>query len=142
MRIERLLVRLALNVVRPPAPHYREQSVALDKGAATIFPGDLMTKTASARKIESFWQLEDTPANIILEATSYGNSVRVIDKKSKEVLSVATIYSGSSAGGIFDVGGTDGIHVLRDALIAAGVPVAEPPKRPDPVKPKKIRSKK
>lgn len=120
--VEHLLVGLGLHVVRPPAPRYKEQSAALTKAAASNVLGDSSTKTASARKVESFWVHEDTAANVILETTTYGGrSVKIIDKASKEVRAVASVYS---------------IQDMRDALIAAGIPVAEPLKR-SPVKRRK-----
>lgn len=123
LSIEEMLIRLGLNIVRPPAPHYREQSAAMTKAAANNLPGEFSTKTASARKIESFWEFEDTAANVILETNSSGNGVKIIDKASKEVRSVVTIRS-------------SGLLDLRDALVAIGIPVAFEPPPPPPPPPK------
>jgi hypothetical protein len=128
LSIERRLIQLGLHVVRPPAPHYREQSAALAKGATNILPGDFLSKATSARKVESFWVFEETAAGVVLETSSYSNTVKVIDKASKEVRSVVTVY----AGGVIDSASADSLATLRNALIAAGVAVAEPVKRPAP----------
>lgn len=121
---ERLLVRLGLHVVRPPAPRYREQSTALTSGAAVQAESGGLSASgatgASARRFETYWTHDDTAAHVILVTNSYGSNIKIIDKASKEVRSVVTLSLMEDSTGMI---------ALRDALRAAGIPVLFEPSK-------------
>lgn len=121
LRIERLLIRLGLSVVRPPAPRYKVRSAALAQAAEQSDVSGTSAVAGSARRVESFWALDDTAASVILETNSYGNKVKIIDKHSKEVRSVISMPAGPEA---------TSVTRLRDALVSVGIPVQfEPPRK-------------
>lgn len=98
MRMESLLIRLGLHVVRPPAPHYRIESTEFEKASAKGRGKKAALVAASAKKVESYWVYEESPADYILETTLYRQRVKIIRKSTSEVLSVVEIPDKDSDG--------------------------------------------
>lgn len=88
---QELLVRLGLNVIRPPTPRYKEQATSTSKVAGKSNTQDSASRAASSTRIESYWEYDETPADLILRTSFYGNVIKVIENKTKRVLKIVTL---------------------------------------------------
>ncbi len=117
IEVEEILIRLGMYVVRPPAPHYKEKSTSLSTSAVKGQNLDAAATAKNSRRIESFWSYEETPATLIFETDSYGDTVKIIDKNSKEVKSVISLRAQRESN----------IIAVRNALISVGISVQYTP---------------
>jgi len=113
--IQRLLVRLGLSVIRPPAPVYRVEFTPAASGADADVPGKAVDQAGPARLFLSSFQIDETPADIIIETSAYRRHVKIVDRESGEIQAVFPSPAGSDK---------NKLKRLREALVEVGIPVA------------------
>ena len=112
--IQRLLIRLGLSVIRPPAPVYRVEFAPAAGGADADVPGKAMDQAGPARLFLSSFQIDETPADIIIETSAYRRHVKIVDRESGEIRAVFPFQAGSDK---------HKLKRLRKALEEVGIPV-------------------